>query len=119
MEIMFEQPYFVDENTVKQKFLVRSRNILWRGKVEATEADGLLLNRVKELISSSISDANRGYIYTKVGRINGRYMYKVRLIKNKKNNRLTYDDASSIQIIIYEVNGKARINMSIVPEDYI
>ncbi|ADI31401.1 hypothetical protein [Staphylothermus hellenicus] len=115
MEIMLEQPYFVGEDMVKQRFIVRSRNILWKGNVEAARIGNLGFNKIKKIISNSISDANRGYTYEMVGRINSRYMYEVRLVKS---NTLKYDGVSSVQIKIYETNGKAFMNMDIVPHDY-
>lgn len=116
MEIVFEQPYFIDEDVVKQRFIVRSRNILWKGNVEAARIDNLGFNKIKKLISNSLLDANRGYTYKMVGRINSRYMYEVRLVKN---NNLKYDNVSSVQIKIYETNGKTFMNMDIVPHDYV
>ncbi len=111
MEFEFGLPYFGEnEYEVRQEFSVRSREYKWRGVAIVRGETGLSINSLKGLIENSISDAKKGYQYTKVEYVNG---YKCRIVLGKDS--WNYMNASSIEIRIYDEENSEKIFVKLEP----
>jgi hypothetical protein len=116
MEITFEKQYFDEESVFNQEFRVKSRGVVWRGRVRANELISVSPERIRSLIAGSIADASRGHEYIRVGKVGERYRYEVSLKRSKK---LVFENASDINIKIFDSDGLLKISIDIVPKDYI
>jgi hypothetical protein len=98
MEFEFGLPYFGEkENEVYQEFSVRSREYKWRGIAVVRGSTNFSINSIKNLIEDSLSDAKKGYNYTRIEYING-YKCRIKLTKDGWN----YMNTSSVEIKIYD-----------------